>query len=127
MDVRVGGVATAILLAIASCGLLYGLALSENAEFNRAGLSGSRGRIDSGHRFGVSVGQHYESAAARMSRLGFEERELTRRNSCHGFDYSDDLKPVLWLDNSWRKGTICLVVSDGSIKFISWWYGIGNP
>jgi hypothetical protein len=124
------GVRKAILVAVLlllSTGAIYGLFLSPFAAFNRAGLWGSNGRIGEGERFGLSIGQSYQSAAARMSALGFEARPITKENSCHGHDYDRNRQLALWWDDSWRKGTICIVVLNGEVEYVSWMYGVGFP
>ena len=115
------------VLVLLTAGAAYALVLSQFAAFNRAGLWGSNGRISKGERFGLSIGQDYGSAAARMSALGFKTHAVTKDSSCHGFDYDRSRQLALWWDDSWRKGTICLVVLDGKVEYVSWMYGMGSP
>jgi hypothetical protein len=107
--------------------LLYALGFSQHAEFNRSGVSGSKGRITTGSKFGIKVGENYETARALMISLGFENPELTKAGSCHGYDYGEELEPHLWFDNSWRKGTICIITSSNKVQYVSWSYGVGFP
>jgi hypothetical protein len=106
---------------------LYTLGFSRHAEFNRSGISGSKGRITTGSKFGIQVGENYETSRALMISLGFENPELTKTGSCHGYDYGEELEPHLWFDNSWRKGTICIITSSNKVQYVSWSYGAGFP
>lgn len=105
----------------------YALLLSRHSEFNRAGLVGTSGRIDSGEKFGVSIGDDYRHIQERFQRIGFEKTELTKAQSCHGFDYPQHQRPELWFDKSWKKGTLCLVTSRDKVTYLSWSYGMGYP
>jgi hypothetical protein len=106
---------------------LYALGISRYADFNLSGILGSKGRITNGSKFGIEVGENYETAKALMISLGFERSELTKEGSCHGYIYGTELEPHLWFDNSWRKGTICIVTSSNKVRYISWSYGLGFP
>ncbi|WP_417616849.1 hypothetical protein [Parasphingorhabdus sp.] len=107
--------------------LSYALGFSRYADFNRSGILGSNGHVVTGGKFGIEVGENYKRAEAVMMSLGFENPELTKAGSCHGYDYGKDLEPNLWFDNSWRKGTICIVTSSDKVRHISWSYGLGFP
>ena len=106
---------------------LYTLGFSRHADFNRSGILGSKGRIATGSRFGINVGDNYETAKELMISLGFENAELTKAGSCHGYDYGKELHPHLWFDNSWRRGTICIITSSNKVQYVSWSYGMGFP
>lgn len=116
-----------LLLAIISVALFYSLTISNYSEFNLAGVTGSSGRIDEGERFRVKIGAEYGEVKRIMEGLGFEKRDLTKPNSCHGFTYPEELTPQLWFDNSWRKGTLCVITSRDKVAYLSWSYGIGFP
>ena len=116
-----------LLLAITVVAATYVLAISRHSELNRAGLLGASGRIDAGKKFGVSIGADYREVQDALEGLGFEERDLTKPQSCHGFDYPEHQEPQLWFDDSWRKGTLCVVTSGGSVVDLSWSYGMGFP
>ena len=106
---------------------LYTLGFSRHADFNRSGILGSKGRITTGSKFGIEIGENYETAKSLMLSLGFENPELTKAGSCHGYDYGKELEPHLWFDNSWRKGTICIITSSNKVRHVSWSYGLGFP
>ena len=116
-----------LLVALASAGVGYAAAISRYSAFNRAALAGSHGRLEAGEKFGIAIGDDYEAVEAKFTELGFERRELTKPQSCHGFTYAADLTPHLWFDNSWRKGTVCVVSSAGRVIYLSWTYGLGFP
>ena len=115
------------LLLVATFGGEYALGLSRYGAFNRAGLFGSNGRIDAGRKFGVEVGNDYRSAQTKFRSLGFIQIDMAKSQSCHGYDYPIHEVPHLWFDDSWRKGTLCIVSSNNRIKYLSWSYGFGFP
>ena len=116
-----------LLVIVGLAGVSHALAVSRYSAFNRAGLVGSQGRISSGRKFGVGIGDDYHAVARAFGQLGFEERELTKPHSCHSFAYAAHLTPHLWFDNSWRKGTLCVVTSGDRVVYLSWAYGFGFP
>jgi hypothetical protein len=105
----------------------YTLGFSRYADFNRSGILGSKGRVGTGSKFGIEVGENYSKAKALMTSLGFENPELTKVGSCHGYDYGKEFELHLWFDNSWRKGTICIITSSDEVRYVSWSYGMGFP
>lgn len=116
-----------LLLVLAVVAIFFALALSPHSELNRAGLFGSNGRIDSGKKFGVRVGAHYKSADRTLRAFGFEQVDLTKAQSCHGFTYQEDKRVQLWFDKSWRKVAVCAVSSGDRVIYLSWSSGIGHP
>ena len=116
-----------LLIAIFVLGATYALAISDHSSFNRAGLTGASGRIETGEKFGVSIGDDPRDIDNRFRALGFKRVELTRARSCHGFDYAEDQNLQLWLDESWRRGTLCVVSAGSKITYLSWSYGMGFP
>ncbi|SMC97472.1 hypothetical protein SAMN06272759_11542 [Novosphingobium sp. B1] len=116
-----------LLIAIFVLGATYTLAISPHSSFNRAGLAGASGRIDTGKKFGVSIGNNPRDIEVKFTALGFEKVELTKARSCHGFDYAEDQNLQLWFDDSWRRGTLCVVSSGSRIMYLSWSYGVGFP
>lgn len=116
-----------LLLVSVVLGAAYVLVGSRHSPFNRAGLVGASGRIDAGEKFGVAIGADYNTNEELFKSLGFEKRELTKPKSCHGFDYSEHQDVQLWFDDSWRKGTLCVVSTRAKVVYVSWSYGVGFP
>ena len=108
-------------------GAAYTFAWSRYSAFNRAGITGAAGRIGSGEKFGTTIGDPPSEAERNFKELGFEKVALTRPQSCHGFRYSKEQTVQLWFDNSWRRGTLCVVSSAQKVTHLSWSYGIGFP
>jgi hypothetical protein len=115
------------LIAIVGAAGVYATSISRFAEFNRTGLFGSRGRISSGSKFGIKIGQDTGVAIREMKSLKFEEAESTSEHHCHSYVYDLDRKIMLWRDVSWRKGVICIISFEDRVEFVSWAYGMGYP
>lgn len=115
------------LIAIAGAAGVYATRISRFAEFNRAGLFGSNGRISTGSKFGIKIGQDTGFAIREMESLKFAEAAPTSEHRCHGYVYDRDRSIMLWRDMSWRKGVICIISFEDRVEFVSWAYGMGYP
>ena len=119
--------ALSFLLLSALLGTAYVFAWSPHASYNRAGIIGTTGRIDSGAKFGVTIGDVQWTAQKTFWKAGFYRVESTKPQSCHGFEYSKTQNIEVWFDDSWRRGTLCVVSSESKITHLSWSYGFGSP
>ncbi|MDC7810335.1 hypothetical protein [Sphingomonas koreensis] len=114
-------VAGAIFLAIAA------MALALNA-FDYASLSGSRGSVESGKKFGITVGSPRAQAVEHLNRSGFVSvSSTTDFHGCFNQAAPADSKVEYLADNGWRKGVICLVSSRDKVKAIHWSFDWTSP
>lgn len=65
--------ALSFLLLSAMLGTAYAFAWSPYASFNRAGIVGTTGRIDSGENFGVTIGDDPWTAEKAFRKMGFNK------------------------------------------------------
>jgi hypothetical protein len=101
-------------------------------EFNRSGALASEGYIESGSKFGIEIGMSRDAAANKLASRGLEWSELPTDprfspQSCHGHTHSPERLVELWIDRSWRRGTICLSSEENKITSVSWVYNWGAP
>lgn len=96
-------------------------------EYNRAGVLSSRGVSTSGERFGVAIGMDSMQARDVLRRRGLTPVELTLAQSCHGRTYTSDEQVELWYDDTWRRGTICVVSRSSRVTVVSWSYNWMAP
>ena len=101
-----------------------------SSEWNRT-LFYPEGFIEKGKKFGLEIGHSKEIVTERILDRGLIDRTGLGANetgynlqSCHLHIYEDRYEVQLWVDKSWRKGTICVAFLDGKLARMSWWY---NP
>jgi len=104
-----------------------------SSEWNRAAF-GTRGHLEQGERFGISIGDSKLEVADYLATrglidgttLGINETHYNPQ-SCHNHTYGDEYEIQIWDDNSWRRGVICVAFFDGKLARMSWDYGIFQP
>ena len=74
----------------------------------------------------LRLDQEFDSASIEMQSLGFEESRYwdSHKTSCLGESNPNADQTHLFTDSSWRKGSVCLFVSDGRVVGASWYF---NP
>jgi len=115
-------------------GLIVAAALVATANDERAKLvvGDSYGRITSGSKLGVSVGERWETADSTIRHL-FQpsyvlwEPSYVRRNgriveSSRGKPVLQGVASVSYRDPSWRNGVVTLDLIDGRVVRITWHY-----
>lgn len=104
--------------------LTVGIALFFFDPINRRIYNDSSGSISEGSFLGASIGHSSEIAVRRLTSMGLELDYIKKGGRCFYEDYSSDNDIFVLRDDSWRKGTVCLVVDRaGSVKTIEWWFG----
>jgi len=111
---------TLIVVAILSVRIL-------TSEVDTAAISGSRGEIRGGERFGVRIGSNRENAIERIRSIGFDTINTPRPEDARCLDLeSGEIEDVAF-DSSWRNGVVCVASRGGRISAISWnFYPFGN-
>lgn len=94
---------------------------------NRVALAEGIGFIDSGSKFGIRIGDSRNSAIKRLEDIGLRQLGNIVENSCLGYSYTPSKKLDIFLDNSWRRGTICLSSDKNTIESIRWHYNWLQP
>jgi hypothetical protein len=84
------------------------------------------GYLTSGGKFDVIVGSKSSMVPGEVARSGFKFYERSKYKSCLTHEYERfDFNVDIYSDDSWRKGTLC-VVSDSSndkIVALEWAFG----
>ena len=109
--------------------ILLGVALTVVAalffidERNRALFAS--GPIEKGGRYGVKVGSSLQDATAKLEDYGLVRGTLTSRSRCLGLYDSDNVQLHVFIDYSWRRGTICIASEDGMVTGIDSHFTMG--
>ena len=123
-DLEFGMKMVFIISLIAFVGFLV-LFLSD--EYNWTAVLGSEGFVDTGSKFGVSVGGLRSEASAKLSDRGLVLEESFDGGSCLNRSYPDEQNVEVWSDRSWRRGTICLASENNQVVSIGWFYSWMQP
>lgn len=107
---------------------IAGLSLFFTEELNRKWVFNPIGHIESGSTLSVTVGQSRREAINILKSNNalslYESRPgyhcLTRR-------YSQQMDLDIFQDNSWRRGTICLVSTGEIVSEVIWYYNFLAP
>lgn len=95
-------------------------------EWNRAAF-GSIGYIEQGKKFGIIIGSPLTEKIEALKARGFIHELPTKKHSCFGRDYPENIKLDLIYDDSWRRGSICIGSKSGVITSINWRYDMFRP
>ncbi len=115
-------IAILLVLAVVAAGIVFVM----SDEFNRDGILGSEGFIDSGSKFGIQIGMARDEAENKLQSHGLKSMEPATPGHCLGRPYPADQQVDLWLDDGRFGGTICLALRNGEIVSIGWAYGGGE-
>jgi hypothetical protein len=97
------------------------------SPLTRLALFNSEGHITHGSFLDIEVGDSSESAADAMKRHEFKLVRVSAGGECMGVIHSISNHVELYFDDSWRRGTICLVSKKGRIVAIDWFYNFMAP
>jgi hypothetical protein len=107
-----------VLLAFPATWLLSG-------DLNRIALFNAYGQKTSGHLAGVRIGQTRDEAIAQFLRMEMISATYADDGSCPlrgSFDGA-----LVFLDTSWRRGTICVGLREGRVSAFAWRYNFFQP
>jgi hypothetical protein len=110
-------------LILAVLAPMAGAAFLMTNEYNRAALFDSSGYVTSGTRFSVQIGQRRDFALSQLgSSRTLVHEETYRGHGCLMREFSDTRTFDIFIDESWRRGSIC-VISDGQhVLEVAWLY-----
>lgn len=106
-----------LALAVA-VGALGGTMLGN--EKNRVALLNHDGFIETGEKFGVSVGERSMDVPGILVSDDFKFIEARFGGHCIRRDYAQTAKVHVYADDSWRKITLCLAERDDRIVSVQW-------
>lgn len=99
-------------------------------DARNAALLPPQGYVDSGGKFGVVIGEPERVALARVSHLtGVSLYQKSEGGLCVFRRYETSDHVVMFADDSWRKGTICVVSRGGMVREVVWsfWFISAAP
>lgn len=115
-----------VLFTIAVVGVIIGLLSIDG--LNRAAIFGSSGYINSGSKFGIRVGMDESRVVRKMKKRGLRVHSVTPTPAvCIYREYAKNKLITALYDETWRRGTICLISEDGRIASVEWQYGLLIP
>lgn len=114
-------------------GLVIGLPLIGFLTFvfiERQYLIGTAGIISNGEKYGVSIGKSVDTARRIFETNNFEESPYyisSNSIGCLGFVETRPLDKIVFVDKSWRRGTVCVASKEGVVEYIAWRYSFFDP
>lgn len=115
------------LLWILTASAIVGLAIWFVAfdDLDRAALAHYTGQKSSGTFAGVSVGDPEDVAVQAFESRRMVSAPYADDGSCPLSGTFDHV--LVFVDVSWRKGTICVGISEGVVKSMAWRYNFMQP
>ena len=94
-------------------------------EDNANALRSSAGYIESGSKFGVRVGDQLSTVGQVVRYHHFSLYEREDLQTCLSHEYPPTQAVVVYVDDTWRKGTMCVAYDRKShqVRAIEWAYG----
>lgn len=94
------------------------------SELNRTALFNSAGYRAEGQKFGIKIGDQRSAAIAQLERTSnIRLHHTSKGGTCLMRTYDSSVIIDVFIDNSWRHGSICLASLDNKIHEISWLFG----
>lgn len=110
------------------CGLAVIITIFLSNELNRAAVYNSVGYIKSGRRFSVTIGDSRDEAKSRIiNEHGLKLKETYDGTKCLMREFSSARTIDVFVDESWRRGTICLISDKQFITEVAWYYDFSSP
>jgi len=93
-------------------------------EDNANALASSAGFIREGSKFGIRVGDHISAADWNARQHHFQLYSRDDLQTCLSQEYPATEAIVVYKDDSWRRGTVCVAFNrrSGKIAAVEWSY-----
>lgn len=95
------------------------------SDLDRIALIDTHGQKSSGTLAGVRVGQSSQDAVYNLKNLGMRSANYADDGSCPLRGRFDQI--IVFIDVSWRKGTICIGIIQGKVSSVAWRYNFFQP
>jgi hypothetical protein len=105
--------------------VLVGIAFVLSDDINRVALVDYMGQQTSDGFAGVRIGDRAEVASTAFAKRGMLSAPYQDDGSCPITGKYDEI--LVFVDMSWRKGTICVGVTQGAVKAFAWRYNFLQP
>ena len=94
-----------------------------SSEENRLALRSDYGYLSSGAKFDVKVGSEVEGVPQALQRHYFKLYRRSSSGTCLSHDYDPKYRIDVFSDDSWRRGTVCVVYDQGGrVRHVEWSY-----
>jgi hypothetical protein len=95
-------------------------------ELMRASFFEPGGMIVNGSKFGIAVGDDRRSIGNKLKVIGLKIDDISRDLKCASRKVSGDYALYSY-DMSWRRGVICIGISQGRVRSIAWSFSAFAP
>jgi len=116
-----------LVLCLALASSVAGATIASQDDLTRVALANGQGFVDSGERFGITIGEGVSAADRLLVGRGLELSRRTSGGNCYGRKYSDQYDLRVYIDATWRHGTVCVAALRGRVASISWFYNFLSP
>src|SRR5688500_8797526 len=89
-------------------------------EFGRSALFDSTGRIESGEKFGVRVGEPIQEAQRRLQSDGWRKVETAEDARRCGFIEMKSHDQTSYFQSSWTSGVVCVGHNGQRVSEVAW-------
>jgi len=96
----------------------------------RSYLLGNTGLISAGEKYGIKIGSSLVTTKQILENNNFEESQYYMSGNdigCLGFAETRTLDKIVYVDKSWRRGTVCIASDEGVVEYIAWRYSFFDP
>jgi hypothetical protein len=94
---------------------------------DKLGIASGSGRIASGNFIEINVGERAVRAREILTRRGLVLSRSSNGGNCYGHEYDSSYYVEVYIDNSWRNGSVCVASKGGIISELSWFYNPFSP
>jgi len=97
-----------------------------NNDLLRASFFEPGGMIVEGKKFGISIGDDRKSVNDKLNKIDLKIDDISRDNKCVSRKVLGDYALYSY-DMSWRKGVICIGISQSRVRSIAWSFSAFAP
>ena len=92
-------------------------------ERNHRPFSDPEGVIWKGQKFGILIGGSDVLNRRALQQQGWVYDHTQRGGGCIRHHYSDDYALMVFVDESWRHGLLCVITKSDKVRAVEWFYG----
>ena len=115
----------ALCLILASS--VGGMTFVSQDDLATVAITQGQGFVSSGEKFGIAIGEAVSAADRALVRRGLALSRRSNGGNCYGRNYESRYDLYVYLDATWRNGSICISALRGRVASISWFYHFLSP
>lgn len=116
-----------LFLVVTLAVIIFGVVLCCQDELTKAAIMQENRRISSGSFAGASIGDPRAQARRFFLSRGLSLSRVSRGGDCYGNRYPEEILLEVYIDDTWRNGSVCVASENGRIKELSWFYSFWSP